>query len=173
MTNARRRYPMADQLLKTHPRKLPFLATPRKRAVPKALDMVDKATQRGAVERHSIILVVSAQHCADPLALLFQWAMHASPKFPLQFFQLRLHTLAHRLAYHREPSRPRLPANMREAEKVERFRFALPTTLPSTCCMSTELDHASLLFMQFQLKLSQSLAQFALKPLSLVSLLKA
>ena len=55
MTNARRRDPMADQLLKTHPRKLPFLATPRKRAVPEALDMVDKATQRGVVERHSII----------------------------------------------------------------------------------------------------------------------
>lgn len=62
---------------------------------------------------------------------------------------------------------------MREAEKVERFRFAFPSRLPIARCLLAKLEQASLLVMQFQLELSQSLTQFSLKPLGLVLMLKA
>src|SRR5438128_9770231 len=157
LTDSRRRYPMANQPLKALPRQLAFLAPARKCVVPQVLDVVDKAVQRGAVERHSIILVVPSQHRSDPLALLFQWIMHSSPKLLFQSFQLRLHSLPHRLAHYREPSPSRLPADVREAQKVERLRFPLASTLPIPHCMPAELDQPSLFFMQRQLELSQSL----------------
>src|SRR5438128_4830322 len=164
---------MANQPLKALPRQLAFLAPARKCVVPQVLDVVDKAVQRGAVERHSIILVVPSQHRSDPLALLFQWIMHSSPKLLFQSFQLRLHSLPHRLAHYREPSPSRLPADVREAQKVERLRFPLASTLPIPHCMPAELDQPSLFFMQRQLELSQSLTQFLLKPLGIIPVLKA
>jgi hypothetical protein len=49
--------------------------------------------------------------------------VHASPEFDLHLVQLRLQPLANRLPQHRKLSiAPFLPADVREAEEVERFR---------------------------------------------------
>src|SRR5216684_1070312 len=56
--------------------------------------------------------------------------VHASPEFSLDLPQLRLQTFADRLPNHREPSFARLPAEVRESEKIERFRLPVATLLP-------------------------------------------
>ena len=99
--------------------------------------------------------------------------MHASSKFLLQLFQLRLHPLAHRLADDRELSSSRLPADVRESEKVECLRLSFSALPPFLRCMSPKLDQSSLFPMQFQFELAQSRAQFALKSLGVCSMLKA
>src|SRR5216684_1808478 len=48
-----------------------------------------------------------------------------SPKLGFHRAQLRLQPRPDRLPHHREPSVPLLPADMREAEEVERLRLPL------------------------------------------------
>ena len=84
-----------------------------------------------------------------------------------------LASLAHRLADDRELSSSRLPADVRESEKVECLRLSFSPLPPFLRCMSPKLDQSSLFPMQFQFELAQSRAQFTLKSLGVCSMLKA
>ncbi len=98
--------------------------------------------------------------------------MQASPEFGLDRLELRLPTLAHRLSQHRELSPPRLPATVREAEKVERLRLPVASAPPVPVRKATEFDEARLVGMQRQPELRESLAQFGKEPLGLLSVLE-
>jgi hypothetical protein len=56
--------------------------------------------------------------------------MHALLKLQLDFLQLLPHPLADRRAPHRKKAFPVFPADVREAKKVERLRFAVPSSFP-------------------------------------------
>src|SRR6185295_1743978 len=67
----------------------------------------------------------------------------------------------------------RLPAYVRESQKVERLRFPFSALPPPFRCISPKLDHPSLLLMQLQSELSHPFAQFYLEPFGIFSMLEA
>jgi hypothetical protein len=73
----------------------------------------------------------------------------------LDFLQLLPHAFADRHASHRVMTFPILPADMRETKKVERLRFAFPSSFPALFGEPPELDQARLVWMKFQPKLPQ------------------
>jgi hypothetical protein len=86
--------------------------------------------------------------------------MQASPEFGLHRSQLRLPPRAHRLAQHREPTFSRLRAAVREAQKVEGFRFPVPAGAPILVSEATKFDEPRLVGMQRQSKSRETRAQF-------------
>src|SRR4029450_7740984 len=173
MTDSRCGNPALHFRFETLPREFRLLAPTPQRPVPEPGHMVDKGVQTRTVKGHTIVLVVSPQHRAYPFALFPQVGMHASLKLLLQFFQLRLHPLPHRLAKHREGPPSRLPADMREPKKVEGLRFALASSLPVARRMPSKLDQASLSLMPLQLHFAPPFAQLPLEPVSVLSMLEA
>jgi hypothetical protein len=97
--------------------------------MPEPADVEPKQVERGRVHGHPIIMDVSVDHRAQPLAHLRDRVVHASPEFGGDLTQLSLQSLANRLPQHRKPSlTPLLSADMREAKEVE--AFGLPLTAP-------------------------------------------
>ena len=90
----------------------------------------------------------------------------------LDLMQLGPHPLRHRDPLKFELPGRRLPADVREAEKVERLR--LPESLRCTMLSggSPKLDQARLLRMQLQRESSEALAEIPKEPLSLTPMLE-
>src|SRR4029453_9330271 len=173
MTDSRCGSPALHFPCEALPREFRLLAPAPQRFVPEPSHMVDKGVQTRTVEGHTIVLIVSPQHRTYPLALFPQVGMHASLKLLLQFFQLRLHPLPHRLAKHRIPPTSCFPANMREPKKVEGLRFALASLLPVARRMPSKLDQSSLSLMQLQLVFAHPFAQLSREPVSALPMLEA
>ncbi len=71
--------------------------------------------------------------------------MQASPELELQLLELGLQPLAHRLTDNGEhPIAPLLPADVREAEEVERLGLALASIASILGREGTELEQAGL-----------------------------
>src|SRR5450759_430776 len=100
--------------------------------------------------------------------------MPASPQLGLDLAQLRPHPLLDRDPLEREPpGLPLLPADVREAKKVERLGLAkapLPTSLGGE---PPELDQPRLLGVQRQAELRESSAKLRLEPFGVITMLEA
>jgi hypothetical protein len=94
--------------------------------------------------------------------------MHTPPQLDLDPLQRRLHTLANRLPKHHEPTLPRLPADVLEAEEIEGLRLAQTNALTVLCRMASELDQPRLLRVQLQLELLHTFFQFRPEPFGIV-----
>src|SRR5262245_6368080 len=173
MTDVRCGNPALHLRFEACPCKVGFLTPAPQRLIPETGHMVCEGVQAGTVQGHTIVLVVASQNRAYPFTLFPQVGMHASPKFLLQFIQLRLHSLPHRLAIYRKPALPCLTADVREAKKVEGLRFALAPLPPVARCVPSKLDQSSLSFMQLQVEFAHPLAQFPLEPFSVLLMLEA
>ena len=90
----------------------------------------------------------------EPLAGLAHGIVHSLTELLLNLPQLRPHAFADRLAPHRELPYPVLPADVREAEKIERVGLPFSSTFPVLFSKSPELDPARLIWVQFQLQTS-------------------
>ena len=131
MTDASRRQPAVDEPPHPVPGDAAVLASSRQRAMPEPADLEPEQVQRRAVHGHAVVADVSTDHRAQPRAHCGNGVVHASSEFGFHRAQLRLQPLANRLPQHREPSvAPLLPADVREAEKVERLRLPLAAPLP-------------------------------------------
>src|SRR6266446_170713 len=95
------------------------------------------------------------------------------PKVDLHGLQLRLPPRAHRLPQHRELPLPRLPATVREAEKVEALGSPVAPAPPADRREAAELDEARLVGMQRQPAPRQPLAQLGEARLGLLPLLES
>jgi hypothetical protein len=85
--------------------------------------------------------------------------MHPSSELLLDLLQLRSHTFADRLSLHLERPVPGLPADVREAQKVERLGLAFSSPFPVRVGKPPELDPARLVGMEFQSKFPQPFPQ--------------
>src|SRR6202043_1535985 len=104
------------------------LAPPRQRAMPEPADSEPKNRQRRLVHGHTVVSDVSTYNRLQPLTLFGDGFVHSSLKFGFHLGQLRLQPFAYRLPQHRVPSiAPLLHADMRKAEKVERFGLPFST----------------------------------------------
>jgi hypothetical protein len=81
--------------------------------------------------------------------------VHSLSELMLDRLQLRPHALAAGLAFHRKRPIPVLPADVREAQKVERLGLSFPSSFPAIFGEPPELDPARFFWMQSQPKLSQ------------------
>src|SRR5205807_6990252 len=87
--------------------------------------------------------------------------------------ELVSHPLLARLTLEREAPLPVLPADVREAQEVERLRLALSSPLAIPSGIPPELDQARLLGLQLQSELPHPLAQLFLEPLRVLAMLEA
>ena len=169
MTDTSGRHPAIDRPLHSRPGQTMALAAPTKRAHPQPADLKTKGAQRRGVHWHAVVADVSADDAAQPQALLADGPVQASPQFGFHRPQLRKQPLANRLPQHREASiAPLLPANVREAEKVERLRVPETTSSPVGGRVRTEFQQTSLLGMHLQMEAPNSRKRMS-HPWSMVS----
>jgi len=90
--------------------------------------------------------------------------VRAPPKLGFDLARLGWQPLPDRLPYHREPSIPLLPADVREAEEVERLRLPLAGAPPVLRRIRAEFQEARLLRVQLQAKPCDALAQLGQEP---------
>jgi hypothetical protein len=172
VTDARRRQPPLNQPAHPLPGDVPCLTAPRERAVPEPADPEAEPSNGRAVHRHPVILDVPPNDRAQPCPHLWDRVVQATAELSFHLTQLGLPPLPDRLPHHREPPIPLLPADMREAEEVERFRLPLAGALPALGREGTEFQQPRLLRVQLQAELRESLAQLGQEPLSIRPVLK-
>jgi hypothetical protein len=113
-------------------------ATP-KRQPPVPRNLFAKLSHAASVTRYRVVVEVSLNERSEPLASLLNRIVLAGEELLLDLPQLCSHPLARRLPQdHKAPLLARLPAQVRETEKVERLRFLLSTLFPISFGMSPE-----------------------------------
>src|SRR2546426_731468 len=159
MTDADGRQPPVDVASHPLPRQMMALAAALEGPPPKPADGRAEGANAAPVHGHAVVPHVPEYDRAQRGSHRRERLVQASPELGLDRLELRLPSLAHRLSQHREPSPPRLPAAMREAEKVEGLR--LPVASPPSVVRreAAELDQARLVGMQRQPELREPLAQ--------------
>src|SRR3954469_20835686 len=132
MTDAGRGQPAVNQPPHPVPAYAAGLTTPREGAMPEPPDLKPESVERRGVHGHPVVADVSIDHRAQPRAHRRDRVVHASPEFGFHRTQLRLQTHANRLPQYGESSiASLLPADVREAKKVERLRLPLSAPLPT------------------------------------------
>src|SRR2546428_10281281 len=107
------------------PGDVPCMTAPRQRAVPEPADLEPEHGDRRAVHGHSVVASVPTHNLTQPCAHHWDRIVQPPPQLGLHLTELRLPPLPDRLPHHREPPTPLLPADVREAEEVERLRLPL------------------------------------------------
>src|SRR3989475_7905496 len=171
MSKARGRQPAPSEPPHPLPGDASGLATPPQRATPEPPNLKTERDQRRAVHWHPVVLQMPVDDRAQPSAHLRDGSMQTSPQLGFHLAQLRLQPLPDRLPHHREPPVPLLPADVREAEEVERLRLPLAGSLSVSGREWPELQQPRLLGVQLQAELRQPLAELGQEPLGLLPVL--
>jgi len=150
------RQPAVDEAPHPVPADAAGLAAAREGAVPEPADLEPEQGQRRGVHGHAVVVEVPADDRPQPAALLGDGMVQAPPELGLDLAQLGLQSLADSLPQHREtPVAPLLGTDVREAEKVERLRLAVPAPPALFGRERSELDQPRFLGVQFQLELAE------------------
>ena len=120
---------------------------------------VAKEPQAVEVSRYRVIVEVALHDRPEPLARVRDRIMPALAELLLEFPQLPPQAFADRLPLHGKLPPPVLPADMREAQKVERLRLTFPFPFPVEFGKRPELNPARFVRMQFQSKLPRPLPE--------------
>jgi hypothetical protein len=94
------------------------------------------------VTRYRVIVEVALHDRLEPLPGDSHRFVHALPKLLFSFCQLPPQAFAYRVALHRKVPVPVLPANVRESQKIERFRLPFSSPFPVLLGKPPELDPA-------------------------------
>jgi hypothetical protein len=105
------------------------------------------------VAGHGVVGEMSSHHARQPPSLLEDGQMPASHELILHLLQLRPQPLRSGDALEPEAPVSPLPADVREAEKVERLRLGESPFRSVLRCIAPELDQPGLLGMQLQVEL--------------------
>src|SRR5262245_145602 len=172
MANARGGQPAISQPPHPFPGDPALVTAPRKSALPVPEHLESEQVQGGAVHRHPVIPQVPPNNRPQPCTHLGKRIVQAPSQLGFDRAELRLQPPPDRLPHHREPSIPLLPADVREAEEIERLRLPLAGTPPVLGREGPKLQQSRLLGVQLQTKLRKPLAQLGQEPLSLRPVLK-
>jgi hypothetical protein len=108
-----------------------------KRTKPVTHDLGAEADHLFDVRGHGMVREVPAHDRLDPLTLLRHGPVASPKKLLSERLQLRAHSFVRGVSQQQELPRPRLPADMREAEEIESFRLALPAC--ATCYQAHQM----------------------------------
>lgn len=172
MEDSRFRKPACSQSEGTCPRER-ALVSAAKRMSPMPKNPLPEYAETVEVSRYRIVVEVAPHNRLEPLAGLTHGIVHTRTELLLDLPQLRPHAFADRLAPYREPPPPVLPADVREAQKVERLGLAFSSTFPVLFGESAELDPSRFIWVEFQSKLSQSLPKIFQKAIGVGLMLES
>ncbi len=159
MQNARRGQPADREPMQSVPVEAMALAALAQLGSPQPSQPVPKDAQAVEVPRHRVIVELARHDRPEPLTGLRYRIMPTLPELLLNLLQLPPQALGDRLPLHGKLPPPVLPADMREAQKVERLRLAFSSSFPVEIGKRPELDPARFVRMQFQLKLPQPFSE--------------
>ena len=145
MEHARLRKPALSQGEDTLPGDRALLAAAAKCLPPVPYHSFPEYAETVQVPRYRIVVEVALHDRFEPLAGLAHRIVHTLTELLLNLPQLRSHAFADRLAPHRKPPYPILPADVREAEEIERVGFPFSSAFPVLFSKSAELDPARLI----------------------------
>src|SRR5687768_11025907 len=149
--------PTVDQHLEAPPVHAGFLTAEAQLPPPESGDPPPEGPQGPRIARHRMVVEIPLNNRLEPLPGLGRCLMSALAELLIQGFQLRHHALPRRLTTDCEVARLSVPlADMREPQKVERFRLAFAPLLPVRDGVWPELDQACFLRMEFQPELLQA-----------------
>src|SRR5918994_6843573 len=140
MHDADRREPATGNPAHTLPGHVSLLAAPAESTLPKTGDLMVEGFEGIEVQGHSVVVDVPADDRGQPSPHLRDGIMPALPKLAVDLLQLRPQPLPHGQPQHNEASLPRLPADVREAEEVERLGLAPSVPLPVRRRMTAEFE---------------------------------
>lgn len=141
--------------------------------MPVAGDLRAECGNRMPVGGNTVIRGVPTYDGAEPSPLLRDGLVAAAQYLGLDLMQRGRHSLPLRLPPQEKPSRPRAPTEMGEPEEVKALRLATKTPVPTVGEGEPPKRNESCLGrVQLQSERRESLAQFLLKPLGIVAVLK-
>src|SRR6266542_1188348 len=164
--------PSLSEAVRALPGQVVALAATPKRLAPVPGHLVPEGLDRPGVARHGVVGEVSSHHTGQPGALLRDGPMPACLELVFDLLELGPHPLGDRDAPEPEPPAPGLPADVREAQEVERLRLSEPVRLAVRGGEPPELDQASLVGMQLQGELREPLAKVVEELLGVTSMLE-
>src|SRR4249919_3879132 len=141
------------------------LASAPERLDPMPPDLVAEGRDQIDVAGHGVVVEVSPQHARQPAPLLGDGPVTAPPKLGFHLLQLRPQPLLDGDAPEPEAPVPGLPANVGEAQEVERLRLPKAALSPVRSRKAAELDEAGLVRMQPQAELRKPLSKIVEEPL--------
>src|SRR5216683_1674570 len=159
MERSRLRNPSLSQIEDARPRDPAFLAPSAKSTPPECKHPIPKHPQTRQVSWYRVVVEVALHDRLEPLSGVGHGIVHALAELLLNLSQLSSHALADRGAPHHESPQSVLPADVLEAQKVERFRFAFSSSFPVLFGKPPELNPARLVGMEFQPLLHAGLAR--------------
>jgi hypothetical protein len=125
------------------------------------------------VSRYRVVVEVALHDRSEPFADMRNRIVQAVTKLLLEFQQPGSHSLADGLSLYRKVPVPVLPADMREAQEIERFRLAFPSSSPVLLGKPSELDPARLVWVKFQPEPPQPFPKCVQKSICVGLLLKS
>jgi hypothetical protein len=128
-------------------------------APPQSPHEESEGRQSGAIGGHGVILEIAPYHLPQPPTDHRDGLMHPLPQLRFQFPQFGPHPVAPRLPHQQEIPLPGASADVRESQKVERFRFVQSASGSPSRIMAAEFEQARLLWMQLQAKLFHPLPE--------------
>jgi len=150
-----------------------LLAASHQAAVPEPAHPKAEQTHSPNVGRHSVVLDMPPDDRTQPFSHRRDGVVQAFPQLGLNLVELGLHPLAYRMPQHREPPVTRFPANVREAEEIERLGSAQSRPMPVFVRIPPELQQACLCGVQLQAELCESFAQLRQEPLGIRLMLES
>src|SRR5271157_1309242 len=136
--------PPVGQFPHPHPVQVMLLAPMDQHGPPEPHHPISEGMQAVRVSWYRVIVEVTLHDRLEPLAGERNRFMHAVAELLFDFLQFGPHPFAHCLALYHEVPVPVCPADVRESQKVERFRFAFPSLFPIRFGEAPELDPARL-----------------------------
>ena len=142
MEHSRLRKPALSQSEGALPGDRAFLASVAKCTPPMPKNPLAEHPQTIEVSWYRVVVEVALHHRFEPLTGLWHGIVHARAELLPDLSQLGPHALANRRASYRESPYPVLPADMREAQKLECVGLAFTSTFPVLFSKPAELDPA-------------------------------
>src|ERR1035441_1227451 len=155
MQDVRDGQPAGRELMQSFPVEAMALAALAQLGSPQPGQPVAKESQAVEVSRYRVIVEVALHDRPEPFTGLRHRIVHPPSELLLDLLQLGPQAFADRLAPHRESSLSGLPADVREAQKVERLRLTFSSPFPVQLGKRPELDPARFVTMKFEPKIPQ------------------
>jgi hypothetical protein len=150
-----------------------LLAPMNQRGPPEPSQTKAKSGKAIHVSRYRVVVEVALNNRSEPPAGMRHWIMPTESEVLLDLMQLSSHPFADRFALYHEVSIPVAPADMREAQEIERLWLSFSSLFPVLFGETSELYPARFVWVQLQTELRQSFPKIRQEAISIGSVLES